>query len=453
MLDSTGESSPAKGKAQCLTMKSFTGKNDAACSAATAPFAYKQKDTTSCPASTWPLDKSACKEFAISIGAYKENDPLKKCDGVCFEGAFNGPKGCIYQLSGADINWVAWNTIAAELAKPRDIYSPVCASSCPFGTKIDDKYCSPYTPGKASNGGYDCLNKDGSYSASGNWYGSLEAAKAKCDADFLCTVLHDYNADGKNWRVCKWVSYDKDNKAAILVKATAAEAFPPEQTGVSSCRKGKACVDRTAGGGATQAELNQCLTWTGLGGTWDSVVNCDCSHSLADVQSKCAKNGRKYICGPNCSPPGKRPGGLGALAVYEYENARDPEYAFPGDWVHVCECDEAVPAGKTKCPPLNSLSICEVKLKKCNSGRGTPPPRICHLQLYYQVLRGRPPIAPHMLCCMWPVQSRHAGPMWCQWPQGPRQSASVKSKTAASANRNPPTASVPRSTAGHATSN
>lgn len=36
----------------------------------------------------------------------------------------------------------------------------------------------------------------------GTWYGSLEQAKDVCDADKRCTVLHDYNCDGRNWRYC-----------------------------------------------------------------------------------------------------------------------------------------------------------------------------------------------------------------------------------------------------------
>ena len=78
-----------------------------------------------------------------------------------------------------------------------------------------------YTTGDAAaNGGWDCLNAAGSYSTSSSWYGSLADTKAKCDADNECTVLHDYAADGNNWRACKSVS--SGTGAATMVKQTVA---------------------------------------------------------------------------------------------------------------------------------------------------------------------------------------------------------------------------------------
>jgi len=34
------------------------------------------------------------------------------------------------------------------------------------------------------------------------WYGSLEKAEARCNLDANCIGLHDWQADGKNWRTC-----------------------------------------------------------------------------------------------------------------------------------------------------------------------------------------------------------------------------------------------------------
>lgn len=77
-----------------------------------------------------------------------------------------------------------------------------------------------YVSGEASNDGYSCLNPDGSFSTAGNanWFGSLDDATKRCDANSECTVLHDYNADGTNWRACSRVT--SGTGAATMVKGT-----------------------------------------------------------------------------------------------------------------------------------------------------------------------------------------------------------------------------------------
>merc|ERR1711924_60667 len=60
------------------------------------------------------------------------------------------------------------------------------------------------------------------------WVGTLDQAKTKCDADPKCGVIHDWNCDGVNWRVCSYSLKDlmkekgakKDEKACTKVRAT-----------------------------------------------------------------------------------------------------------------------------------------------------------------------------------------------------------------------------------------
>ena len=93
------------------------------------PYAFNQPSTTSC-ASGSPLSKAECTEFAGRVGAYRKNNPLNRCSGMCDEGSWSSaPAGCIYQLDGPDAGWVGWNKIAASRGRARTIYSPVCAQS------------------------------------------------------------------------------------------------------------------------------------------------------------------------------------------------------------------------------------------------------------------------------------------------------------------------------------
>ena len=112
-----------------------------------AAYEYAQTGTTGCPGWTVPLDKAACKAFAISIGATSNESPHNgaKCNGICAEGSWAGnPSGCIYQNTGGEDNGVYWNTLPASRAKPRDIYSPVCANS----------FNKEYSFNKDGSGGY-----------------------------------------------------------------------------------------------------------------------------------------------------------------------------------------------------------------------------------------------------------------------------------------------------------
>ena len=77
----------------------------------------------------------------------------------------------------------------------------------------------------ALDSGWVCLNNAGSYATSASWFGSLADAEVKCDADNECTVLHDYGADGENWRACK--SVNSGTGSATMVKLTLVPTAAP----------------------------------------------------------------------------------------------------------------------------------------------------------------------------------------------------------------------------------
>jgi hypothetical protein len=81
----------------------------------------------------------------------------------------------------------------------------------------------------ADNGGISCLTVNGSYAdhlyshhfgGHGEiWYGDLTEAKARCDANAECVVLHDWDGDGKAWRACRSVTYNDEGPAHTMVRA------------------------------------------------------------------------------------------------------------------------------------------------------------------------------------------------------------------------------------------
>jgi len=75
---------------------------------------------------------------------------------------------------------------------------------------------------KADNGGFDCLCAAGTgfCGAANTWYGTLAVAKTKCDGNAECQYLHDWKADGTNWRACRTITSPGDGKAAIKKKSS-----------------------------------------------------------------------------------------------------------------------------------------------------------------------------------------------------------------------------------------
>ena len=72
---------------------------------------------------------------------------------------------------------------------------------------------------QASNLGWSCLTTSGTYSSELDaWSGTLAQAESKCNGDSKCTILHNENNDGKNWRACKSVIYTNTGKAATKVE-------------------------------------------------------------------------------------------------------------------------------------------------------------------------------------------------------------------------------------------
>jgi len=81
----------------------------------------------------------------------------------------------------------------------------------------------------AENGGISCLTADGTYAdhlyshhSGGHgdiWYGDLTEAKARCDANAECVVLHDWDGDNRAWRACRSVTSSDDGPAHTMVRA------------------------------------------------------------------------------------------------------------------------------------------------------------------------------------------------------------------------------------------
>ncbi|KAK3258027.1 hypothetical protein CYMTET_32911, partial [Cymbomonas tetramitiformis] len=66
--------------------------------------------------------------------------------------------------------------------------------------------CSDYTgPTKYYRSGPRAVNDRTNCNS---WTGTLEEAKIRCDADTTCTVLHDCDCDGNDWRYCSIVGFD-----------------------------------------------------------------------------------------------------------------------------------------------------------------------------------------------------------------------------------------------------
>jgi len=50
------------------------------------------------------------------------------------------------------------------------------------------------------------------------WYGDLSEAKARCDANVECVVLHDWDGDNRAWRACRSVTYNEEGPVYIMVR-------------------------------------------------------------------------------------------------------------------------------------------------------------------------------------------------------------------------------------------
>jgi len=81
---------------------------------------------------------------------------------------------------------------------------------------------------KADNAGFDCLCATGLgfCGAANTWVGTLAAAERKCDGNAECKYLHDWKADGSNWRACRKITSPGDGKAAIKKKSSSGTSAP-----------------------------------------------------------------------------------------------------------------------------------------------------------------------------------------------------------------------------------
>lgn len=69
-----------------------------------------------------------------------------------------------------------------------------------------------------SNAGYDggdCFDAN-CVTGGTSWYGSRTDAKALCAKCFGCTALHDYGAEGRDWRACASVTKGGDEGATVV---------------------------------------------------------------------------------------------------------------------------------------------------------------------------------------------------------------------------------------------
>ena len=92
----------------------------------------------------------------------------------------------------------------------------------------------------------DTLYKSGGNAANGDylcdsWYGTLEEAKIRCNADPNCVALHDFNNDGNNWRFCSSVTYQVDGPASTMLKVGPVSLVSLGKDGCDSSQKCDAC--------------------------------------------------------------------------------------------------------------------------------------------------------------------------------------------------------------------
>jgi len=110
----------------------------------------------------------------------------------------------------------------------------------PKATKAS-KYCDEPN---GDDAGFDCLCAAGTgfCGAANTWVGPLDAAKTKCDGSAECKYLHDWKADGNNWRACRKITSPGDGKAAIKKKSSSDtctnQAYFETAFGSSTCPSG-----------------------------------------------------------------------------------------------------------------------------------------------------------------------------------------------------------------------
>lgn len=125
------------------------------------------------------------------------------------------------------------------------------------------KYCDDP---KGDNAGFDCLCATGTgfCGTALTWTGSYDVAKAKCDGNAECNYLHDWKADGQNWRACRKITSPGDGKAAIkrlcsLTPVTDFDRIDTDKSGIIDRAEWKKAIDAgtispaSGGGGAAPA--------------------------------------------------------------------------------------------------------------------------------------------------------------------------------------------------------
>ena len=124
-------------------------------------------------------------ELALAYGATSGRSLQTGSGGTCLGGSWGGvPLGCSVQTGG---DWTAHFKTSGSNCNDGG-YRLVC-SSTGFG------------PATFTNDYSRCYDSTGAESTS-SWYGTEAEARTRCAATAGCTILHDYDCDGQNWRFC-----------------------------------------------------------------------------------------------------------------------------------------------------------------------------------------------------------------------------------------------------------
>jgi len=131
--------------------------------------------------------------------------------------------GCVafaWQKVDGEECWVYFSRVPLSTTSNTgyEAYTKCQATTAADAMVPQAEYCvAPH----AANSGYDCLCASGSGYCTGSadtWYGTIEDAKVKCNANAECLYLHDFNDDGNNWRACRSVDSPGGEEAAVMKK-------------------------------------------------------------------------------------------------------------------------------------------------------------------------------------------------------------------------------------------
>jgi len=196
-------------------------------------------------------------------------------------------QGCVKQrCSSTGGSWIPLNYAV-------DAYT----CEMPTPPSKPSKYCDER---KADNAGFDCLCAAGTgfCGAANTWVGTLTAAKVKCDGNAECKYLHDWKADGNNWRACRKISSPGDAKAAIKQKSSSGNCGPLSGKKAIQCSDQYECTWLATG----CPNLPSSDFWSWYRTQSDTKVWNDmhvwCTSTASHHKDKCCGSGN--ACNPTC---------------------------------------------------------------------------------------------------------------------------------------------------------